>query len=291
MNENIIADINVTDCAFYNNGKCNNPNGMSCNCANTASCYFKELNCLEQENKDLKERLKKCTCKIIELQSLNTTMKNECNNCEKITSLKQVNTYLKEILKNTGKIIEKQNRENERLNAECYKYKTYYKPKRVNNGSKISTKKQLSEEINKILSACNNCSVEPPAMKFKCPECKEKMIADIKALFKPNEPHIDKIVINDVDVTSCFYLTKVKNLDTSNIEYEEFRANYAEYQCALSGLACELDTFCHYKQLQALKSENDEFLNQLEFLVIDNSMLDIDKFKLIKELINDKKDV
>lgn len=56
MDKNIIIDgINVSECCFYNNSKCNNPNGMACNCINNAVCYFKELKRLEQENKELKE--------------------------------------------------------------------------------------------------------------------------------------------------------------------------------------------------------------------------------------------
>lgn len=53
MTEETIID--GTGCVFYNNGKCNNPNGMACNCINNAVCYFKELRRLEQENRKLLE--------------------------------------------------------------------------------------------------------------------------------------------------------------------------------------------------------------------------------------------
>lgn len=45
--------IDVSKCAFYNNGKCNNPNGMACNCCNNAYCYYKELQQLKAENEKL----------------------------------------------------------------------------------------------------------------------------------------------------------------------------------------------------------------------------------------------
>lgn len=55
--EIIIDGIDVSECCFYNNGKCNNPNGMACNCINNAVCYFKELKRLQEENEELKARL------------------------------------------------------------------------------------------------------------------------------------------------------------------------------------------------------------------------------------------
>lgn len=58
MIEEITNDINVTECCFYNNGKCNNPNGMACNCCNNIICYFKELKRLEAKNTKLKEEIK-----------------------------------------------------------------------------------------------------------------------------------------------------------------------------------------------------------------------------------------
>jgi hypothetical protein len=57
MEEIIIDGIDVSECCFYHNSKCDNPNGMACNCINNAVCYFKELKRLEQENKRLKFKL------------------------------------------------------------------------------------------------------------------------------------------------------------------------------------------------------------------------------------------
>lgn len=53
-------EIDVSGCAFYNNGKCNNPNGMACNCCNNAYCYYKELQQLKAENDELKKQIKSC---------------------------------------------------------------------------------------------------------------------------------------------------------------------------------------------------------------------------------------
>ena len=51
--EPIINGIDVSECCFYNNGKCDNPNGMACNCINNAVCYFKELKRTRQINSEL----------------------------------------------------------------------------------------------------------------------------------------------------------------------------------------------------------------------------------------------
>jgi FtsZ-binding cell division protein ZapB len=50
---NKINGIDVSECCFYNNGKCDNPNGMACNCINNAICYFKELKSTRQINSEL----------------------------------------------------------------------------------------------------------------------------------------------------------------------------------------------------------------------------------------------
>lgn len=67
MTEEIKIDgIDVSECCFYNNGKCDNPNGMACNCINNAVCYFKELKHLEQENKELKRTKGRCAFKSLD---------------------------------------------------------------------------------------------------------------------------------------------------------------------------------------------------------------------------------
>ena len=47
--------INVIDCNYHNNGKCTNSAIGQCNCANVASCYYKEYKRKEQECEELKE--------------------------------------------------------------------------------------------------------------------------------------------------------------------------------------------------------------------------------------------
>ena len=40
--EIIIDGIKVSECCFFDNGKCRNPNICTCNCSNVYYCYFKE---------------------------------------------------------------------------------------------------------------------------------------------------------------------------------------------------------------------------------------------------------
>ena len=40
------------------------------------------------------------------------------------------------------------------------------------------------EEIREIVTECKNCCIEPPAMRFKCPDCKEKMREKIEQVTK-----------------------------------------------------------------------------------------------------------
>ena len=49
--------INVIDCNYHNNGKCTNSEIGQCNCANVASCYYKEYKRKEQECEELKKQL------------------------------------------------------------------------------------------------------------------------------------------------------------------------------------------------------------------------------------------
>ena len=48
-NEQIIIDVN--NCLYHDNGKCRNSEIGQCNCANVASCYYKECKRTEQEYK------------------------------------------------------------------------------------------------------------------------------------------------------------------------------------------------------------------------------------------------
>lgn len=83
--------IDCTKCAFYNNGKCDNPNGMSCNCINNAICYYKELKRLEQENAELKENFEGQRNAYKKLNSMYE------ENCEYTGKLEQTLQDIKEI--------------------------------------------------------------------------------------------------------------------------------------------------------------------------------------------------
>ena len=68
MTEEIIIDgVNVSECCFYNNSKCDNPNGMACNCINNTVCYFKELKRLEQENEEQRKKYRSALEEIREI--------------------------------------------------------------------------------------------------------------------------------------------------------------------------------------------------------------------------------
>lgn len=90
MTEKIINGIDVSECCFYNNGKCDNPNGMACNCINNAVCYFKELKRLEQENKDLKKQIES------DKGLITVGGKQQYQYLQKIDELEQENKKLKE---------------------------------------------------------------------------------------------------------------------------------------------------------------------------------------------------
>lgn len=41
---------------------------------------------------------------------------------------------------------------------------------------------ELLQEVNKIASECKTCNIEPPAMKFQCPDCSYAKLKSIVAL-------------------------------------------------------------------------------------------------------------
>lgn len=50
------------------------------------------------------------------------------------------------------------------------------------------TPNKILTDIKRIVEDCKECCVEPPAMKFKCPKCKESMINNIRVLLEsPDE--------------------------------------------------------------------------------------------------------
>lgn len=99
MTEEIIINcVDVSECCFYNNGKCDNPNGMACNCINNAVCYFKELKRLEQERDELKKTVENQKLEYEELQCDLSEVENTCGCYQSENAeLKQENKELKEV--------------------------------------------------------------------------------------------------------------------------------------------------------------------------------------------------
>ena len=54
-----------------------------------------------------------------------------------------------------------------------------------------------------IKDYCKNCKVEPPAMKFKCPECEHNPDNENNFAKDINVPHKEQMIIDGVDVSKC----------------------------------------------------------------------------------------
>lgn len=110
MTEEVIIDgVDVSECCFYNNSKCDNPNGMACNCINNAVCYFKELKRLEQERDEWKKKYEDAANENLK-EIYELIKKNDCWRgivnvvCSK---LEQENKELKEQAQLDGECIDK----------------------------------------------------------------------------------------------------------------------------------------------------------------------------------------
>ena len=124
-----------------------------------------------------------------------------------------------------------------------------------------------------IKDYCKNCSVEPPAMKFKCPECehnpdKEKFAKDIKV------PHKEQIIIDGCNVLKCRYY-QYKTLKDCEMRYPESGdceiglLNYLFNGNLDMEKLCIDNPNCYFKQLtrktqecEELKKENRRLLNK-----------------------------
>ena len=91
---------------------------------------------------------------------------------------------------------------------------------------------------------CKTCSVEPPAMKFKCPECE-------------HNPDKEQIMIDEVIVSDCKHfcleaqIPEIPLAGSSNICCEE---NIAK--------ECKDNPNCYFKQLARKTQECEEYLKQ-----------------------------
>lgn len=109
---------------------------------------------------------------------------------------------------------------------------------------------------------CKTCNVEPPAMRFKCPECE-------------HNPDKEQIIIDGVDVSGCdeLWLNFEKNYDSKCIRFKDVYS-----QCSY----CKDNPNCEYKQLQKEKFENlnnRQIVESAENLIYENSEL----YKNLKE--------
>ena len=104
---------------------------------------------------------------------------------------------------------------------------------------------------------CKTCNVEPPAMKFKCPECKH------------NEDK-EQIIIDGVDVSKCVSFDK---LNGQNIccydDTREDKIPFANF--------CVENKDCNFKQLARKTAECEELKAQLETY---SKMLDNPEFRI-----------
>lgn len=82
-----------------------------------------------------------------------------------------------------------------------------------------------------IKDYCKNCDVEPPAMRFKCPECE-------------HNPDKEPIMIDGVDVSEC-------------VHYEDLSCTAFRDSCGYP-LDCKDFFFCNYKQLARKTQECEE---------------------------------
>ncbi len=150
MNE----EIDVSNCAFYNNGKCNNPNGMACNCRNNAICYYKELKRLEAQNRELKaclEDFNKPEVKKVLVYYHTGELDRLENKCE---ALEQENAKLKEDV-NEAQEAYNFNRilymaDNMKLREALEKIKSFFNPE-YNDYQTNTIKKMMKDIINEVL--------------------------------------------------------------------------------------------------------------------------------------------
>ena len=110
-----------------------------------------------------------------------------------------------------------------------------------------------------IKDYCKNCDVEPPAMRFKCPECEHNPDNENNFEKDINIPCKEPIMINGVDVSKCeFYM---------HYDYGKF-----SHGCSLHkdmfGLpvCCDIADCCkdcYFKQLACKTAECEKYKQAL----------------------------
>lgn len=124
---------------------------------------------------------------------------------------------------------------------------------------------------------CKTCSVEPPAMKFKCSECE-------------HNPDKEQIIIHGCKVEECVnYRDEVgigsivlKNACSIGLWQRHYKN--LEESCKMS-CKCEENPNCYFKQLARKTQECDTLKSQLDFEVQQKECIEQECEKL-KETLN-----
>lgn len=91
-----------------------------------------------------------------------------------------------------------------------------------------------------IKDYCKNCDVEPPAMRFKCPECEHNPNNENNFAKDINAPHKEQIIIDGVDVSRCTYVVCKATCKNTDCYYKLLQRKTAEcekYEQALDEIS------------------------------------------------------
>lgn len=110
-----------------------------------------------------------------------------------------------------------------------------------------------------IKDYCKNCDVEPPAMRFKCPECEHN---------PNNKNNKEQIIIDGVNVRKCESYNPLGN-----------------YSCG-GCRRCEERSDCDFKQLAHKTQECEELKRKVE-LMMDCADCKVDEYKKALEEIEE----
>lgn len=107
-----------------------------------------------------------------------------------------------------------------------------------------------------IKDYCKNCDVEPPAMRFKCPECEHNPDNENNFVEDINVPHKEQIIIDGVNVGGCKYLNTFSDCDGYHY--------YCDLADDIKNEYCEYYKDCYYKQLKRAENQIVELNKKVE---------------------------
>ena len=116
-----------------------------------------------------------------------------------------------------------------------------------------------------IKDYCKNCDVEPPAMRFKCPECEHNPNNENNFAKDINAPHKEQIIING---KGCRYKTYDAECSLTGDHYGD----------NLSPCKFIDEKSCYFKQLARKEQECEELKRKVE-LMMDCADCKVDKYK------------